>query len=114
MRCPMKMWIPVSMMLLTSVALYGQAVPTAEASPASGPTLSWIDGTLHYSVGVSQLIQDGLYQSGSVTGATNLSGSAGYASMSKDKPFSMLYAGGVLFNTGTSSLGTTTYQNIAV
>lgn len=109
----MKMWIPMSMMLLASVASYGQAVPTAEVSPSSGPALSWIDGTLHYSLGVSQLIQDGLYGAGNVTGATNLSGSAGYASTSKDKPFSMLYAGGVLFNTG-SGLGTQTYQNIAV
>ncbi len=108
----MKMWIPVSMMLLASAASYGQAVPTAEASTGSGPSLSWIDGTLHYSLGVSQLIQDGLYGAGNVTGATNLSGSAGYASMSKDKPFSMLYAGGVLFNTG-SGQGTQTYQNIA-
>jgi hypothetical protein len=107
----MKMWIPVSMMLLASAALHGQAVPTAEASSASGPSLSWIDGTVHYSVGISQLIQDGLYQSGNVTGSTNLTGSAGYASMSKDKPFTMLYSGGVLFNTG-SNLGTTTFQNI--
>jgi hypothetical protein len=109
----MKMWIPMSMMLLASAVSYGQAVPTAEASPGSGPTLSWIDGTLHYSLGASQLIQDGLYGAGNVTGATNLSGSAGYASTSKDKPFSMLYAGGVLFNTG-SGQGTQTYQNIAV
>ena len=108
----MKMWIPVSMLLLASAASYGQAVPTAEASTGSGPGLSWIDGTVHYSLGVSQLIQDGLYGAGNVTGATNLSGSAGYASMSKDKPFSMLYAGGVLFNTG-SGQGTQTYQNIA-
>ena len=108
----MKMWIPISMMILASAASYGQAVPTAEASTGSGPGLSWIDGTVHYSLGVSQLIQDGLYGSGNVTGATNLSGSAGYASMSKDKPFSMLYAGGVLFNTG-SGQGTQTYQNIA-
>ena len=108
----MKMWIPLSMMLLASAASYGQAVPTAEASPGSGPTLSWIDGTLHYSLGASQLIQDGLYGAGNVTGATNLSASAGYASTSKDKPFSMLYAGGVLFNTGNGQ-GTQTYQNIS-
>ena len=109
----MKKWIPVSMMLLASVALHGQAVPTAEASPASGPKLSWIDGTVHYSLGASQLIQDGLYGSGDISGSTNFTGSAGYASMSKDKPFSMLYSGGVMFNTG-NNLGTQTYQNISV
>jgi hypothetical protein len=108
----MKMWVPISMMLFASAVSYGQAVPTAEASPGSGPSLSWIDGTLHYSLGASQLIQDGLYNAGNVSYATNLSGSAGYASMSKDAPFSMLYAGGVMFN-GGSGLGTTTYQNIA-
>ena len=101
------------MMFLASAASYGQAVPTAEASTGSGPNLSWVDGTVHYSLGVSQLIQDGLYGAGNVTASTNLNGSAGYVSMSKDKPFSLLYAGGVLFGTGGSQ-GTTTYQNIAV
>jgi hypothetical protein len=107
----MKMWIPMSMMLLASAVSYGQAVPTAEASPSSGPKLSWIDGTVHYSLSASQLIQDGLYGSGNVTEATNLSGSAGYASLSKNAPFSLLYAGGVMFGWG-SGQGTTTYQNI--
>ena len=103
----------MSMMLLASATLYGQAVPTAEASPGSGPSLSWIDGTVHYSLSASQLIQDGLYGASNVTTATNLSGNAGYASMSKDLPFSMIYAGGILFGYGDSQ-GTTTYQNIEV
>ena len=108
----MKMWIPISMMLLASAVSYGQAVPTAEASTGSGPNLSWIDGTVHYSLGLSQLIYDGLYGSGVVSGSTNLSGNVGYVSMSKDKPFSLLYAGGIMFGT-SSSQGTTTYQNIS-
>jgi hypothetical protein len=108
----MKMCLPISMMLLASVTSYGQAVPTAEASAGSGPHLSWVDGTVHYSVGASQLIQDGLYGAGNVTAATNLSGGAGYASLSKNMPFSLLYAGGVMFGWGGGQ-GTTTYQNIA-
>ncbi|HMH12767.1 MAG TPA: hypothetical protein VK578_06635 [Edaphobacter sp.] len=107
----MKMWISVSMMLAASAASYGQAVPTAEASTGAGPHLSWIDGTIHYSLSASELVQDGLYGSGNVTGATNLGGNAGYASTSKDKPFSLIYAGGIMFGWGGGQ-GTTTYQNI--
>jgi hypothetical protein len=101
------------MMLLASATLYGQAVPTAEASTGSGPTLSWIDGTVHYSLSAAELIQDGLYGgAGNITTATNLSGNVGYASMSKETPFSMIYAGGVLFGNGGGQ-GTMTYQNIS-
>jgi len=109
----MKMWISMSVMFLASAVSYGQAVPTAEATASLGPKLSWIDGTVHYSLGASQLVQDGLYGAGNVTSATTLSGNAGYVSMSKDAPFSLLYAGGVLFGWGGGQ-GTTTYQNIAV
>ena len=80
----MKTWIAMPMMLLTSVVSYGQAVPTAEASIGSGPNVSWVDGTIHYSLTASQLIQDGLYGgSGNITTATNLSGNVGFASTSK-------------------------------
>lgn len=110
----MKTWIAMPMMLLTSVVSYGQAVPTAEASIGSGPNVSWVDGTIHYSLTASQLIQDGLYGgSGNITTATNLSGNVGFASTSKNRPFSLIYAGGILIGTAEEQ-GTTTFQNIAV
>jgi hypothetical protein len=108
----MKIRIVISMMLSVSVASYGQAVPTAVAS-SSGPNMSWVDGTIHYSLTASQLVQDGLYGSGNVTEATNLSGNFGFVSTSKDRPFSLIYAGGILVGSGGGQ-GTTTYQNVAV
>ncbi len=112
----MKMWIERSMLLLAlSSVAYGQAVPTATASGGSsgpgGP--SWVDGTVHYALTASELVQLGYYGSGNVTEATNLSGNVGYVSKSENKPFTLLFAGGVLLG-NQGGQGTTTYQNVAV
>ncbi len=112
----MKMWIERSILLLAlSSVAYGQAVPTATASGGSsgpgGP--SWVDGTVHYALSASELVQLGYYGSGNVTEATNLSGNVGYVSKSENRPFTLLFAGGVLLG-NQGGQGTTTYQNVAV
>jgi hypothetical protein len=109
----MKMWIAISTLFLTNAVSYGQAVPTAVASGSSGPMRSWVDGTVHYALTASELVQVGYYGSGNVTNATTLSGNVGYVSTSKNLPFSLLFAGGVLFG-NQSGQGTTTFQNVAV
>jgi hypothetical protein len=110
----MKMWIPVSTLLVTlSTASYGQAVPTAVAPPASGPSQSWIDGTIHYALTASELVQVGYYGSGNVTEGTNFSGNVGYVSKSQNLPFSLLFAGGVVFGNQPGQ-SVQTYQNVAV
>jgi hypothetical protein len=115
----MKMLFSIStMLLLFGVRSYGQAVPTATATPtstaagANGPRLSWVDGTVHYALSATELIQFGYYGAGNVASTTALSGNVGYESLSLTHPFSLLFAGGVLF--GQAGQGVTTYQNIAV
>jgi len=116
----MKMLFSIStMLLLLGARSYGQAVPTATASStptpaaAAGPKLSWVDGTVHYALSATELIQFGYFGSGNVTTSTALSGNVGYVTMSQTHPFSLLFAGGVLFGQG-SGQGVTTYQNVAV
>jgi hypothetical protein len=113
----MKMLLSISTMLLMfGVRSYGQAVPTATATqtptPAgtAGPRLSWVDGTVHYALSATELIQFGYFGSGT-TSTTALSGNVGYVTLSQTHPFSLLFAGGVLF--GQGGQGVTTYQNIA-
>jgi hypothetical protein len=113
----MKTWIPISMMVVVLGArAFGQALPTATEvvtpSPSgTGPRVSWVDGTVHYALSASQVIQHGYYGSG-VSGSTALSGSVGWVSMSEVHPSTLLFAGGVLI--GQSGQGTSTYQNIAL
>lgn len=115
----MKLLYSIStMLLLLSLRSYGQAVPTATATPTpnpaaeAGPRLSWVDGTVHYALNASELVQFGYYGSGRITSTTALSGNVGYASLSETHPSSLLFAGGVLF--GQGGQGVRTYQNAAV
>lgn len=112
----------ISTMLLplfvAGVRCFGQATPTATtgitATPAAaaGPHISWVDGTVHYALSATELIQFGYYGADNVTSTTALSGNVGYMNMSQTHPFMMLYAGGVLF--GQGGQGVTTFQNIAL
>jgi hypothetical protein len=114
----MKMMFSIStMLLLLGVRSYGQATPTASATqtatPAAsaGPKLSWIDGTVHYALSATELVQFGYYGADNVTSTTALSGNIGYVTLSQTHPFSLIYAGGVLI--GQGGQGVTTYHNIA-
>jgi hypothetical protein len=114
----MKMLLSIStMLLLFGPRGYGQAVPTATTSstptPAAsaGPKLSWLDGSVHYALSATELVQVGYYGSGT-TSTTALSGNVAYMSLSQVHPFSLLVASGVLF--GQGGQGTTTFQNVAV
>ncbi|MBS1821021.1 MAG: hypothetical protein JST61_03455 [Acidobacteria bacterium] len=118
MKLQMKVLLPISAMLfLVGTRGYGQATPTATVTTpnqavTATPRLSWLDGTVHYALSASELIQFGYYGAGNVASTTALSGTAGYQSLSQTHPFTMLYAGGVLF--GQAGQGVSTYQNIAV
>ncbi|HEY2038567.1 MAG TPA: hypothetical protein VGG95_02825 [Edaphobacter sp.] len=99
---------------------YGQAAPTAtpvqtqSQTPAgtTTPALSWVDGTIHYGLSASEIVQVGYYGSGNITSSTALSGVVGYSSLSQVHPTSLLFAGGVVI--GQGGQGTSTYQNIAL
>jgi hypothetical protein len=116
----MKTWIPISIALFVLAGrLFGQAAPTATTNvqtqtPAgtTGPRLSWVDGTVHYALSASEIVQYGYYGAGNATSSTALSGLVGYSSLSMVHPTSLLFAGGVVF--GQGGQGTSTYQNVAV
>jgi hypothetical protein len=116
MKDVMKIWITMLGLLLAATSVpcgYGQAAPAAIATPTVGPNLPNLDGIVHYALSASEFVQLGYYGPGQVTSSTALSGDVAYTSKSVVRPFSMLFAGGLLFPNG-SGQGFSTYQNIAV
>jgi hypothetical protein len=115
MKEGMKIRIAMSALLLTAnVICHAQAVPTAESSMSSnlGPNLPSLDGVLHYALSASEIIQYGYYGPGDVSHSTDLTGNVAYTSPSTVRPFSVLFAGGVLL-ANQSGQGTSTFWNIA-
>jgi hypothetical protein len=101
-------------MVLPSIA-EGQAVPTAVtpiSSIGGSPIVPDLDGVLHYALSGSQVIQYGYYGNGQVTSSTGFSGDVAYTAKSTTRPFSLLFAGGVLFP-NQSGQGTSTFVNVA-
>jgi hypothetical protein len=93
----------------------GQAVPAGTPSMApvnSSINLNPLDGVLHYALSASEIIQFGYYGSGNVNTSTALSGDVAYNAKSEIRPFSLLFAGGVLLG-NESGQGTTSYWNVA-
>jgi len=115
MKLFMKICVAASTLVLSLTGRgYGQADPTAtvSASPGWSPTMPWSDGTIHYALTASELLQFGYYGSGTVP-ATNLSGNIGYSNMLEKHPFSLVYSGGVLLQ-NRAGYGTQFYQNLTV
>jgi hypothetical protein len=118
MKNAMKIRIAVSALLLTIGSIsYGQAVPTSGgntpiSSIGSAPNPLALDGTLHYALNASEIIQYGYFGAGQVTNSTALSGDASYSGKSVVYPFSMLFAGGVILQ-NQQGQGTTSFWNIA-
>jgi hypothetical protein len=116
MKEGMKIQTLISALLLSMVSsiAQGQALPTAESSMVStlGPNLPNLDGVFHYALSASEVIQLGYFQSGETTYATDLSGNAAYTSPSATRPFSMLFAGGVVLANQAAG-GTTSFWNIS-
>lgn len=115
----MKRWIPISIVVFALAGhSFAQAAPTAvpvqTQSPAgtTTPRLSWVDGTVHYALSGSEIVQFGYYGNGNVTSATALSGVVGYTSLSQIHPTALLFSGGVVI--GQGGQGTSTFQNVAV
>jgi len=117
MKESMKIQIAISALFLTVSSLsYGQAAPAGVAaiavSPAS-PTLPTLDGVLHYALSASEVVQLGYYGAGDVTSSSAISGDVAYSGKSTARPFSLLFAGGVLLpNQGGQ--GVSTFWNAAV
>src|SRR5437763_9770087 len=116
MRKVMKIRIAIwSLLLLLPPIAEGQAVPTAVAPVSSvggSPIVPNLDGVLHYAVSGSQVVQLGYYGSGDVTSSTALSGDLAYTAKSTMRPFSLIFAGGVLLP-NQSGQGISSFWNIA-
>jgi hypothetical protein len=101
---------------------YGQAAPAGEVTSTSfgssfvpSVTSAFADGIVHYSLSASEIVNHQAYTGSGTYSSTNLSGNVGYQGSSARLPFSLLYAGGVLFNGGDGSGEyTQTYQNVVV
>jgi hypothetical protein len=115
MKESMKIRIVMSALLLTlNCICHAQAVPTAESPMSStlGPNLPSLDGILHYALSASEVVQYGYYGPGDVSHATDLTGDIAYTSKSTVRPFSMLFAGGVIL-ANQSGQGTSSFWNVS-
>jgi hypothetical protein len=99
----MKIRFAVSALVLTAGAIsYGQAIPAgvpaggSSMSPTGGPNFSSLDGVLHYAVSASEVVQFGYFGSGDVTNSSAISGDVAYTAKSTERPFSLLFAGGII------------------
>jgi len=114
MRDDMKFMAAVAALVLAIGSnTYGQAVPAGVAVATPDPFLPPVDGTVHYALSASELLQYGYYGPGQLSEATSLSGDVSYQNKSVTLPFSLLYAGGVLFP-NQQGQPPYTYQNVTV
>lgn len=112
MRAWLKMYLVLCLCWAVVPAMDGQAVPASSMSPTVGPSMPTIDGVFHYSLSGSEMLQTG-YQGQGATFTTSLSGNAAYNSRSTVRPFSMLYAGGLLLGNQYRQ-SVRTFQNFAI
>jgi hypothetical protein len=112
----MRIRLAIAALLFTVSSIsQGQAVPAGSPSMApvnSGINLSPLDGVLHYALTASQLVENGFYGSGNVTSSTALSGDVAYNAKSEVRPFSLLFAGGLILP-NQSGQGTSSYWNVS-
>ncbi len=111
-----KIRFAVSVLVLTAGSIcYGQALPTASSpmSPTTGLNLSSLDGILHYAVSGSEVINFGYFGQGQVTNSSVISGDVAYTAKSQVRPFSLLFAGGVVLP-NQSEQSTTYFSSAAV
>ena len=110
----MKIWTAITgLLLMVSSILNGQAVPAGVATATPDPFLPPVDGSVHYALTASELVQYGYYGPGQLTETTAISGEAAYQNKSASLPFSLLFSGSVLLP-NQQGQGVTTYQNISV
>jgi hypothetical protein len=101
----------ISISTMSSVAV-GQAAPAGIATIDTAPNALPLDGVLHYQLSASEILQLGYYGGGQVTGTSALSGDVAYTSKSTARPFSLIFAGGLLLP-NQSGQWVTTYQDVS-
>jgi hypothetical protein len=111
-----KSMVGLALLLAVSISASGQATPTASTDTPRynpGPSLPLIDGNLQYALTGSEIFQGSAYGQSGFGATTNLSGDVEYLSKSAVHPFTLLYAGGVLFSTYAGQ-GVDAYQSLSV
>ena len=111
-----KLMAGLALLLAVSLSASGQATPTASSDTPRynpGPSLPLIDGNLQYAVTGSEIFQGEAYGQSGFGATTNMSGDVEYLSPSQVHPFTLLYAGGVLFSTYAGQ-GVSGYQSLSV
>jgi hypothetical protein len=93
-----------------TATLAAQAVPAAASSPHF--TLPTIQGTLNYSVSLTQRESIGYNGENASNSSTSISGNLGFLSASETHPFSAVYSGGYL--SGTAAGTSPFFQNLAL
>jgi hypothetical protein len=114
MKEVMKIRVVLSALFLISTmssVTYGQAVPAGMATISPGPNPLALDGVVHYALSASEIVQYGYYGSGEVTSSSVLSGDVAYTAKSAARPFSLIFAGGVILP-NQSEQGVSTYENV--
>jgi hypothetical protein len=116
MKEAMKMRIAISALFLISTIgpiSYGQAVPAGIATINPGPSPLALDGIVHYALSASEIVQLGYFGPGEVTSSSALSGDVAYTAKSTARPFSLIFAGGLILP-NQSGQGVSSYWNVAV
>jgi hypothetical protein len=116
MKEAMKIRIAISALFLISTVSsisHGQAVPAGISTIGTGSNPLAPDGILHYALSASEIVQYGYFGPGDVSNSTVLSGDVAYTGKSVARPFSLVFAGGLILP-NQSGQGVTTFQNVAV
>jgi hypothetical protein len=111
-----KLMAALAMFLAVNAASHGQATPAAVAAAPRynpGPNLPLIDGNIQYALSGSEIIQLGANGESGTSSTTSLSGDVEYLSTSAEHPFTMLYAGGVLFSS-LAGQSTGVFQTLSI
>lgn len=112
-------WRPLLLPLTASLATLAsaQAVPTATAATPSPATffrsLPLIDGQFDYALNASEVVETGYGSNNGAYYSTNLSGDIVYTSKSTSRPFSAVYAGGILIS-NQSNQATEPFQSLSL
>src|SRR5450756_165064 len=107
--------LPIAILCCTYSSLHAQATPAATVSTPAynpGPALPMIDGNFQYALTASEIVQFGYSGSTGQSYLTSLSGDVEYLSKSRVRPFSLLYAGGLLYSTFAAQ-GVSTFQSLS-
>jgi hypothetical protein len=115
MKEAMKIQIISALLLISTMSSisHGQAVPAGIATIGTGSSPLALDGIFHYALSASEIVQYGYFGPGDVTNSTVFSGDVAYTAKSTARPFSLVFAGGVILP-NQSGQGTSSYWNVAV